>query len=849
MLCVVSDSLAQSTVCSYKYRKRITFDPTKVSGPVDLINFPVLINITSDNDLRTLANAGHVENANGFDIVFTDANGVTLLSHQLEKYTATTGEMIAWVKIPNLSTTYNTFIYMYYGNPAITTDQSSTNTWDANYMAVYHMSGNENNGTGTAGLNGTNNGTAGGTGQIGNARDFERNNPDYVNVTPYNAAYDLTNDITVSAWVRLESLGNDQKIAGNQNNANGGWKFGVFTDNKVEFEIRTAGNAPSLNRNGWCGLCGGGTALVANQWYYVVGQYSNAGDFIQCYVNGGVERQFTGNTTACGTSNGTMKFGCEPFTTNAANFDGIIDEIHISNSIRSADWIATEYNNQNSPNTFYSISAEPNVWTGGTSTNYNVNTNWLNNSAPTAGNDVIINNGAFQPSLQNNEQVGSMWIKTGAVLTLGTNSLSVRYDVTNCGTLSNNTGTVHCNSTAAFCQTQYFSGSGTFNLKSLSLFNNHPTSPSLSLCAAVTVNGTLALSNGVIYSSSTNLLSLSNTAVSTSGSAGSFVSGPIRKTGNTTFVFPIGKGTKWRRCEVSNISVSDSYTAEYFNTPYTSTSPVNAPLTNVSLVEYWQVDRAGAGNAQLRLYWEDASQSGITNCPQLTIARWNGASWDERPGTASGSCSGTGTGSILTNAQLTAFSPFTFGSKGFSNPLPVSLVSFTATPVNKNKVLIEWNTASESNNDHFDVERSTDGVNFELVGKEKGKGNPHKASAYSMYDHKPHKGQSYYRLRQVDLNGQETFSPLAPVLLDETTGEELLYNLFPNPTAGEFTLEGDVDGAEVMIYNTLGQQVKYIVRSRTAGDIQFDCNAFAKGVYFIHIKLNDQTRMQKLVIE
>src|SRR4051812_26505084 len=111
-LLILPDLFSQSTICSYKYRKRITFDPTKVAGPVDLANFPVLIKITTDNDLRTVANSGHVENNNGYDIIFTADDGVTVLSHQMESYTANTGQFTAWVKIPQLSTSINTYIYM-----------------------------------------------------------------------------------------------------------------------------------------------------------------------------------------------------------------------------------------------------------------------------------------------------------------------------------------------------------------------------------------------------------------------------------------------------------------------------------------------------------------------------------------------------------------------------------------------------------------------------------------------------------------------------------------------------------------------------------------------------------------
>src|SRR5438034_252721 len=95
---IQENSFSQSTVCAFKYRKRITIDPSKVSGSNDLIDFPVLINITSDNDLRTVSNSGHVESSNGYDIVFTDADGFTPLKFQMEKYTSSSGKYTAWVK-------------------------------------------------------------------------------------------------------------------------------------------------------------------------------------------------------------------------------------------------------------------------------------------------------------------------------------------------------------------------------------------------------------------------------------------------------------------------------------------------------------------------------------------------------------------------------------------------------------------------------------------------------------------------------------------------------------------------------------------------------------------------------
>src|SRR5205814_4920131 len=119
-------------------RRSLTIDHTKV--PSTQSNFTVLVSVT-DPALKTVANGGHVANANGYDIGFyADSGGTTKLKWEVEKYNGTTGNLIAWVKIPSVSSTTDTSFYLFYGDPSITTDQSDPlNTWDSNFKAVYHL--------------------------------------------------------------------------------------------------------------------------------------------------------------------------------------------------------------------------------------------------------------------------------------------------------------------------------------------------------------------------------------------------------------------------------------------------------------------------------------------------------------------------------------------------------------------------------------------------------------------------------------------------------------------------------------------------------------------------------------
>lgn len=97
--------------------------------------------------------------------------------------------------------------------------------------------------------------------------------------------------------------------------------------------------------------------------------------------------------------------------------------------------------------------------------------------------------------------------------------------------------------------------------------------------------------------------------------------------------------------------------------------------------------------------------------------------------------------------------------------LPVTLSSFSAQP-EESQVELQWSTANEVNNDHFTVERSRDGISFEAIGRVDGRGDSHSEQWYRFTDHRPHNGQSYYRLRQVDLDGTQQIHQLVEVHFD-----------------------------------------------------------------------------------
>jgi len=135
-------------------------------------------------------------------------------------------------------------------------------------------------------------------------------------------------------------------------------------------------------------------------------------------------------------------------------------------------------------------------------------------------------------------------------------------------------------------------------------------------------------------------------------------------------------------------------------------------------------------------------------------------------------------------------------------PLPVDLISFNAKLDNKATQLV-WQTALEVNNDYFQVEYSTNGVDFEAIGKERGQGESYDLVTYSFTHDAPAKGMNYYRLKQVDFDGGFEYSPVVTV---EMLGKGV--SIYPNPATDVINVQVEAEAARVEIFNINGQLIQ-----------------------------------------
>jgi hypothetical protein len=331
---------------NWLYRKPITINSTQVMD--NLIDFPILINIT-DPDLLDKARL------DGYDIVFTQSNGRTRLDHEVESYNSSTGELFAWVRIPVLSSTADTVIYMYYGNPEIVSSMENPNgVWDSNYIMVQHLNENPTE-SAPQFIDSTfynNNGTGYGmtsadlvSGKIDGALELDEFN-DYIEV-PHSQSLNITDYITLESWVKTPSNGFWDIII-SKGNWNDSYGYYVFTDNVIWYTL----NDTDINT---------GENFGNNTWAHLVFTYN--GSYVNIYLNGSLVYSVP-RTGPINTTDKPLYIGR---TEVADYYNGTIDEVRISNVARSAAWITTEFNNQNSSDTFYTLGNEEVIGTG---TNY-----------------------------------------------------------------------------------------------------------------------------------------------------------------------------------------------------------------------------------------------------------------------------------------------------------------------------------------------------------------------------------------------------------------------------------------------------------------------------------------------
>jgi hypothetical protein len=343
----------------------------------------------------------------------------------------------------------------------------------------------------------------------------------------------------------------------------------------------------------------------------------------------------------------------------------------------------------------------------------------------------------------------------------------------------------------------------------------------VTLGASVTVNNKLSLQNGELFTGNF-MLNISNAAGGTTTDPAierinGYVKGRMSRTIGTSAgvrIFPLGIGLLqgYRECKIDYITApaaAGTLSVQHFNSAAPAQSGL--PLTDGAVIisntapYYWQADAAsGLSGGSYNVALTAEGTQGVTGLSTLRILKRPsaGGSW-VLDGTA-GTNSGTSTAPVVIRNGLSGFSQFTIGGNA-ANQLPLTLLSFTGVVINTG-VELRWKTTRETNTAHFDIEKSSNGLNFITIGKTDATAGYAIENNYQYKDESVVGNKYYYRLKMVDKDGRFTYSP---VILVTAAGAGLL-SVYPTVTQYTITVVNNT-GRACALYNAGGQYVKALV--------------------------------------
>jgi hypothetical protein len=360
---------------AWSNRQKVTIDHTKVPN-TDQPDFPVLIKIDDQtNKLFTGAQA------DGDDILFTNSNGTSKLSHEIETFSTLSGSksLVAWVKVPNLSHTVDTVLYLYYGNGDVSSQQNKTDVWSGYAMSQHLTDATTATVADSKNVYPGNKSSANNPNQsdakIFKGQDFTGDTIDFGDLTALNSA----SKFTISGWVNSNNYGVFGAIFSKEAQYSYNNDLLLYQDsNSLCLQVDNGGDGGgSFATNG---------VMTAGNWYLLTavfdGTQSGNANRMKIYLNGSMETLAFGSYSVPATSANLPGVSAKAGSyDNSSSFSGKLDEFRVSSNAYSGDWALTEYNNQNNPSAFSSFSAEESnvFYTSPTSVTAGsgiLNTNW-----------------------------------------------------------------------------------------------------------------------------------------------------------------------------------------------------------------------------------------------------------------------------------------------------------------------------------------------------------------------------------------------------------------------------------------------------------------------------------------
>lgn len=241
-------------------------------------------------------------------------------------------------------------------------------------------------------------------------------------------------------------------------------------------------------------------------------------------------------------------------------------------------------------------------------------------------------------------------------------------------------------------------------------------------------------------------------------------------------VFPVGRSS-YNPATINNTGTTDNFQIRIEDIVYDQGTTGTPELTGV-VNRSWHITESvlGGSVSDITLEWDQIEEL-VFDRTSCGVAHWNGSVWEHEPLMAAAS-NVAATRWNRTRTGQTTFSPFVV--EDLNEDLPVELLYFNAVRKDISTVKLDWSTASELNNQGFDIERMLDSeTEFTKIAWVDGNGTTTNTSYYNLLDPNGYEGISYYRLKQIDFDGTFSYSDIRAVSGWKSEGNSI--DVFPNP--------------------------------------------------------------------
>lgn len=360
----------------------------------------------------------------------------------------------------------------------------------------------------------------------------------------------------------------------------------------------------------------------------------------------------------------------------------------------------------------------------------------------------------------------------------------------------------------------------------------------VTLSQNTTVSGVLNLTSGKLTTTISELMNLTDNATAINYSNNSFVSGPMTKTGDETFTFPVGEGAEIHTITLHQISgddVTDRFQIQYHkaNPQVLFPGTFGPGIQHMSALEYWMVNKMVGDpinlvkkiELQATTYSDATDLSSLVITHNTTLAVWENDGNSAFVGLATG---------LVTSQDVSTYGPFTFASNALfpANPLPIDLVLFDASKISTTKALINWELAACcSSSALFEIQRAGIDRRFTTIGN---LGGSETNRFYNYTDNGLKAGINYYRLKMIDADGKISYSRTVAIMngVDGLLLTSLVPTVINNTTVLTIT-SSTRQKLDIIIVDMQGRVVNKQNRQVDAGNtsIEISIASLAAGAY------------------